>query len=179
MSNFKLLKSNILFRGKVFDLKVDEIEYDATSNRGRREVVVHPGGAVVVALTSENEIVMVKQFRYPFEEWVLELPAGKLDDAEDPKKCALRELAEETGFKAEKISKLGQIYTTPGFCDEVLHIYLAENLTSGETAREEGEEGMQVFEYTIDEIKEKIREGKIVDGKSISGIMMYLNRGNA
>jgi len=176
MSNFKVLKSNILYRGKVFDLKVDEIQYDSTGNRGSREVAVHPGGAVVVAITPDEKILLVKQFRYAFEESVLELPAGKLDDAENPRKCAIRELAEETGYKAEKISKLGQIYTTPGFCDEVLHIFLAENLIPGEPAREEGEEDMQVVEFTLNEIKENIREGKIVDAKTISGIMMYMNR---
>lgn len=175
MSKYKLIKSDILFRGKVFDLKVDEIEYESTGNIGRREVAVHPGGAVVVAITDENKIVMVRQFRYPFQEWVLELPAGKLDEGEDPQNCASRELTEETGYRAENITKLGHIYTTPGFCNEILHIYLAEKLTPGAHAREEGEEGMEVFEFTIAEIKEKIRNGEIVDAKSISGIMMFLN----
>ena len=174
--NYKLISSKTLFTGKVFDLKVDEIEYDSTGNKGRREVAVHPGGAVVVAITDENKIVMVRQFRYPFQEWVLELPAGKLDEGEDPQNCAIRELAEETGYTAKKVTKLGHIYTTPGFCNEILHIYLAENLTPGEHAREEGEEGMEVFEFTIEEIKEKIRNGEIVDAKSISGVMMLLNK---
>lgn len=176
MSNYKLVKSDVIFRGKVFNLKVDEIKYESTGNVGRREVAVHPGGAVVVAITDENKIVMVRQFRYPFQEWVLELPAGKLDDNEDPQNCAVRELTEETGYTARKITNLGYIYTTPGFCNEILHIYLAENLTAGVHAREEGEEGMQVFEFTIDEIKEKIKNGDIVDAKSISGIMMFLNK---
>lgn len=176
MSNFKVLKSNILYRGKVFDLKVDEIQYNSTGNRGSRETALHPGGAVVVALTPDNKIPLVKQYRFAFDETVIELPAGKLEDAENPRKCAIRELAEETGYKAEKFTEIGQIYTTPGFCDEVLHVYLAENLTAGEPSREEGEEDMQVVEFTLDEIKEKIREGKIVDGKTISGIMMYLNK---
>lgn len=176
MSKFKVIKSDILFSGKVFDLKVDEIQYDTTGNTGRREVAIHPGGAVVVAVTDENKIVVVKQFRYPFKESVLELPAGKLDDNEDPQICATRELTEETGYTAGKVTKLGHIYTTPGFCNEILHIYLAENLTPGDHNREEGEEGMEVFEFTIDEIKEKIANGELVDAKSISGIMMYLNQ---
>ncbi|MCZ7601952.1 MAG: NUDIX hydrolase [Melioribacteraceae bacterium] len=176
MSKFKLIKSDILFKGKVFDLKVDEIKYDSTGNTGRREVAIHPGGAVVVAVTNQNKIIMVRQFRYPFQEWILELPAGKLDNNEEPQLCAERELTEETGYSAGKISKLGHIYTTPGFCNEILHIYLAENLTAGEHAREEGEEGMEIFEFTIDEIKQKIASGEIVDAKTISGIMMYLNK---
>ena len=174
--NYKLLTSQILFEGKVFDLKLDKIEYNSSGNKGVREVAVHPGGAVVVPVTKEEKIVMVKQFRYPFQEWVLELPAGKLDYNEDPLKCAERELTEETGYRAEKISKLGHIYTTPGFCTEILHIYLAKDLTPGEHNREEGEEGMEVFEYTVEDIKGKIDKGEIVDAKTLSGIFMYLNQ---
>ncbi|MDZ7766943.1 MAG: NUDIX hydrolase [Melioribacteraceae bacterium] len=94
---------------------------------------------------------------------------GKLDDNEDPQICATRELTEETGYTAGKVTKLGHIYTTPGFCNEILHIYLAENLTPGDHNREEGEEGMEVYEFTIDQIKEKIANGELVDAKSISG----------
>ncbi len=176
MNNFKIKKSEILFKGKVFDIKLDEIEYDSSGNNGRREVVLHPGGAVVLPVTDAGKIIFVRQFRYPFQEWVLELPAGKLDPGEDPQTCATRELTEETGYTAGKITKLGHIYTTPGFCNEILHIYLAENLTPGKHAREEGEEGMQIIELTIDEVKNKINSGELVDAKSISGVMMYLNK---
>jgi len=176
MNNFKIKKSEILFKGKVFDIKLDEIEYDSSGNNGRREVVLHPGGAVVLPVTDAGKIIFVRQFRYPFQEWVLELPAGKLDPGEDPQTCATRELTEETGYTACKITKLGYIYTTPGFCNEILHIYLAENLTPGNHAREEGEEGMQIIELTIDEVKNKISNGELVDAKSISGVMMYLNK---
>lgn len=176
MNNFKIKKSEILFKGKVFDIKLDEIEYDSSYNNGRREVVLHPGGAVVLPITDKGKIIFVRQFRYPFQEWVLELPAGKLDPGEDPLTCATRELTEETGYTAGKIAKLGHIYTTPGFCNEILHIYLAENLTPGNHAREEGEEGMQIIELTIDEVKNKINSGELVDAKSISSVMMYLNK---
>ena len=174
--NLKVTSSKTLFKGKVIDLKVDEIEYTATGNKGIREVAIHPGGAVVVALTEKNKILLVRQFRYPMHEWVLELPAGKLDENEDPKICATRELTEETGYKAGLVTKLGRIFTTPGFCTEILHIYLAEKLTFGEHAREEGEEDMQMLEFTVDEIKEKIASGEIVDAKTICGLMMYLNK---
>ena len=116
---------------------------------------------------------MISQYRYPHKEILLELPAGKLEKGEDPLVCATRELTEETGYTSNKITKLGKIYTTPGFCDEVLHIYLAEDLTPGNHAREEGEEGMEVFELTLNEIGEKIRTGEIVDAKTISGVFMY------
>lgn len=173
--NFKIKKSEIKFSGKVFDLKVDEIIYDS-GNEGIREVAVHPGGAVVVALKDDGKIVMVKQFRYPFQKFLIELPAGKLDKNEDPMHCAARELEEETGYKSGNVKKLGSIYTSPGFCTEELHIYLAKSLVPGNHNREEGEQGMEVFEFTLDEIEEKIRNGEITDSKTICGIyMMKIN----
>ena len=171
--NFSVTKSENIFRGKVFDVQVDEIEYNGSGNKARREVAVHPGGAVVVVVKNDGKIVMVTQYRYPSKEVLLELPAGKLDKGEDPQVCATRELTEETGYTSNKISKLGKIHTSPGFCSEVLHIFLAENLVPGDHAREEGEEGMEMFEFTLDEIEEKIRTGEIADAKTICGISMY------
>ena len=174
--NFKIIKSDIVFQGKVFDIKLEQIEYNATGNKGRREVVLHPGGGVVVPVTSEDKIIFVKQYRYPFDTIMIELPAGKLDKGEDPLNCASRELTEETGYISSDIKKLGKIYTSPGFCNEVLHIYLAKNLTPGKHAREEGEEGMEIIELSLSEAEEKIRSGEIVDAKTISGLYMYKNQ---
>lgn len=170
---YTVKKSEIIHRGKVFDLKIDEIEY-VSGNKGIREVAIHYGGAVVVPVTDEGKIVMVTQFRYPFEKYLLELPAGKLDKNEDPLNCASRELTEETGYTAGKIEKLGKIYTTPGFCTESLHIYLATKLIPGKHNREEGEQGMEVHEFTPAEINEKICGGEIVDAKTICGIYYFL-----
>jgi ADP-ribose pyrophosphatase len=169
--NFKLIKSNFLFKGKVFDVKVDEIEYNS-GNKGIREVAVHPGGAVVVAVKDDGKIIMVHQFRYPLQKKIFELPAGKLDNNEDPYNCAVRELEEETGYRAKKVEKLGQIYTTPGFCTEILHIYIAKELIHGEHNREEGEQGMEIFELSKQEIEEKIKTGEITDAKTICGIYL-------
>jgi len=169
--NFTVTKSETLFKGKVFDLQVDEIEYKS-GNKGVRETAVHNGGAVVVALTKDYKIVFVNQFRYPHQKYLLELPAGKLNENEDPQTCAVRELEEETGYIANKISKLGVIATTPGFCTEMLHIYLAEELTAGDHNHEEGESGMEILEFTLNEIDEKIKNGEIYDAKTISGIML-------
>lgn len=167
--NYTLKKSNVLYRGKVFDLKVDEIEYES-GNKGIREIAVHPGGAVVVPVTDEGKIILVTQFRYPFQKVLMEFPAGKLDAGEDPMKCAERELEEETGFKAGKIKKLGEIYTAPGYCTEILHLYLARELKPGNHNREEGELGMRIYEFTVKEVEDKIAKGEIVDGKTICGI---------
>jgi ADP-ribose pyrophosphatase len=173
--NFKLTNSKTLFEGKVFNLKVDEIEYDS-GNKGIREVIVHPGGAVVIPVTNEGKLVMVTQIRYPFQTTLLEFPAGKLDIDEDPLDCAIRELEEETGYKSGKVNKLGKIYTAPGYCTETLHIYVAQELKKGDHKREEGEQGMEVFELSLEEIEKKINNGEIVDAKSICGIFYLKSR---
>ncbi len=169
--NYKILKSGVVFKGKVFDLKVDEIEY-SSGNRGIREVALHPGGAVAVALTEAGRILLVHQFRYPFQKFLYELPAGKLDVNEDPEKCARRELEEETGYTASRVIKLGSINTTPGFCTEILHIFLATGLKAGRHNREEGEHGMEIHEFPVEEIEEMIINGTITDAKTISGIFL-------
>jgi ADP-ribose pyrophosphatase len=169
--NFTLKKSEIIHRGKVFDLQVDEVVYESGNTRVR-EIAVHRGGAVAVALTKDYKIVLVNQFRYPLQKFTLELPAGKIDNGEDPEECAKRELEEETGYKAGQMKKLGAIATTPGFCTEILHIYLATDLSKGNLSREEGEYGMTVAEFTLKEIEEKIKAGEIYDAKTISGIML-------
>ncbi len=172
--NFKLVKSEIIREGYVFDLKVDQIQYDS-GNNSVREVAIHHGGAVVVPVKDDGKIVFVSQYRYPLDKFLIELPAGKLEKGEDPDLCAPRELEEETGYRSANIVKLGSIYTTPGFCTEELHIYMAKDLTPGPTRREEGEYGMQTLEFTMEEINEKIRSGEIKDAKTISGILMARN----
>lgn len=169
--NYKILNSEIIFRGKVFNTKVDQIEYNS-GNKAVREVAEHPGGAVVVPVTDDGKIVMVTQHRFPMNKVLLELPAGKLSKNEDPKICAVRELEEETGYKSDNVIELGSIYTTPGYSTEKLWIYLAKDLKAGNHNREEGEFGMEVFEFSFDEVEEKIYNGEIVDGKTICGIYL-------
>lgn len=171
LGNMKLKKRNIVYRGKVFNIIVDELEYFESGNNTIREVVEHPGGAVVLGLLEDQKIILIKQYRYPINEFIYELPAGKLDPGEDPKECAIRELEEETGFKPEKIELLSYIYTTPGFCNEKLYIYLAEKLQKVRQNLEEGEL-ISVEFRTIDEAVEMIIKGEIVDAKSIAGIMI-------
>lgn len=169
--NYKILNSEIIFRGKVFNTKVDQIEYNS-GNKAVREVAEHPGGAVVVPVTDDGKIVMVTQHRFPMNKVLLEIPAGKLSKNEDPKICAVRELEEETGYKSDNVIELGSIYTTPGYSTEKLWIYLAKDLKAGNHNREEGEFGMEVFEFSFDEVEEKIYNGEIVDGKTICGIYL-------
>lgn len=175
--NFKVNKSEILFRGKVFDLRVDEISYNQSGNSGIREIAVHPGGAVVIPVKDDGKIILVKQFRYPLQKWLIEFPAGKLDDNEDPLICATRELEEETGYKAKEFVKLGEILTAPGYCTEILHIYKATGLLPGNHNREEGELGMEILEFTTEQINKLILTGEITDAKTISGMYYLQNSG--
>lgn len=170
---YDILKSETPFKGKVVDIKVEEVKFEGSERIVRRETVIHPGGAVAVPVKADGKLVLIRQFRWPHKAVLYELPAGKLDKGEDPQLCASRELKEETGYTTANISKLGQIITTSGFCNEVLHIYLAEDLTFGDHAREEGEEGIELVELTMDEIDEKIRTNEICDAKTICGITMY------
>lgn len=170
--NYKLLESNIIYKGRVFDIKVDKIEYES-GNESLREIALHNGGAVILAVSKDNKILLVEQFRYPFEKRLLELPAGKLEINEDPLVCAKRELTEETGYSSSKYTKLGAICTTPGFCSEILHIFLAEDLTPGNHNREEGEQGMEVLELPLVQIENMISSGQIVDAKTICAILYY------
>ena len=170
--NYKVTKSENIFKGIVFDVKLDILEYDS-GNAGRREVIHHNGGAVILPITNAGKLVLIKQFRYPLQKILIEAPAGKLEIDEDPLTCATRELTEETGYTAKTVTALGKISTTPGFCDEILYLYLAQGLTAGEHNREEGEYGMEVFEYTMAEIGEMIKSGEIIDSKTIAAIYHY------
>ena len=172
--NYRVLKSEIIHTGKVFNTKVDQIEYNS-GNKSIREVAEHPGGAVIVPVTDEGQIIMVTQHRYPVDKTLLELPAGKLNKNENPFHCAVRELEEETGYKSDNVKEIGSIYTTPGYSTEKLSIYLAKDLMPGNHNREEGEFGMKVFAYTLKEIDEKIYSGEIVEGKTICGIYLAKN----
>jgi ADP-ribose pyrophosphatase len=173
MDGLKVIKSQKLYAGKVFDLIVDEVEYPS-GNRGVREVAEHPGGAVVMPMLGANRVLLVKQFRYPMKKLVYELPAGKLGPGEDPAHCAARELEEETGYVAGSLRKLTAIFTSPGFCTEVLHIFLGTGLRKSDRGQhlEEGELHLTVEEVDIDDALGMIKSGSIVDAKTICGILM-------
>jgi ADP-ribose pyrophosphatase len=173
MPNFKVLKTEKRYTGRVFNLVIDEIEYPS-GNRALREVAEHPGGSVVVPMLNDGNILMVRQFRYPMKKHLLELPAGKLDAGEDPAVCAARELEEETGYVAGSLRKLTAIYTSPGFCSELLHIYLANDLSKSPRGQqlEEGELDLTVEQIPLKHAVEMIEKGEIVDSKTICGILL-------
>ncbi len=169
----KVLKSERRFEGKVFNLIVDEIEYPS-GTRAIREIAEHPGGAVVIALNEKSEILLIRQFRYPMKEMLYELPAGKLSPNEDPQHCAARELEEETGYIAASLRKITAIYTSPGFCTERLHLYLAERLSMSSRGPrlEEGEEGLTCEWFPFRKVVDMIHKGEIMDAKTICAVLM-------
>ncbi len=171
--DFKLIKSERLYNGKVFNLVVDQIEYP-TGSRAIREVAEHPGGAVVLAAFPDRKIILVKQYRYPLGKFLYELPAGKLGPNEDPQACARRELVEETGYTADTWKQLTAIYTSPGFCTEQLHIFLATELSLAGAGQslEEGEQSLTVEIVPLPRAVEMIERGEITDSKTISGILL-------
>lgn len=177
MTELKQLRRDVLYRGKVFDLIVDQVQYPSGAT-GIREVARHPGGAVVVPLLGDGRVVLVRQLRYPFGRHLLELPAGKLGPGEDPAVAAGRELTEETGWVAGSLEKLTSIYTSPGFCDEELHIYLGRDLCESPDGhkREEGEYSMTLHMMTLEEAVDLVIRGEIRDAKTIAGLLLAERR---
>ncbi len=159
-----------------FDGKLIKVTYDIAEVNGKeawREVVHHPGASAVVAIDENNRIIMEKQFRYALNDYLLEIPAGKLDAGEDPLVCAKRELEEETGIIASEWISLGTIATSPGFCNEVIHLYVAKGLSKGEIHWDE-DEYVEVERYTFDELLQRIKEETIKDSKTLSALLLAM-----
>jgi len=166
--NEKNISSETVYRGKILNLRVDSVELP-NGKMTAREVVEHAGAVAVVA-QNEGRLLMVRQFRYPVGKALLEIPAGKIEKGEDPLLCAARELTEETGYVAGEMKRLLSFYSTPGFSDEILHVYLAGDLTyRGQNPDED--EFIQVEEVPVERAVEMIDSGEICDAKSIVGIL--------
>lgn len=175
--HFELLRREKIYTGRIVNLVVDHVKYQ-TGNEAGREIIQHSGGSVALALFDNNDILLVKQYRYPIGGEVIELPAGKLDTGEDPQHCAQRELREETGYEAKRWTKLTTIMTTPGFCNERLHIYVAQDLSLSPHGQslEEGEQTIKLIRVPIVEAIAMVEREEIVDGKSIVGILLAERR---
>ncbi len=164
----------------VYDGKIIKLEKDVArlpdGSEAIREVVRHPGGVGVVTVDSEGYVYLVRQYRYPFGENTLEIPAGKLDGkTEDPKEAGIRELREETGFTANNFEFLGSFFATPGFCDEIIRIFLATELKAGETDPDD-DEFLECERYKFSEVMEMIEKGEIRDMKTVTGILLAKNK---
>ncbi|HHW49302.1 MAG TPA: NUDIX hydrolase [Clostridiaceae bacterium] len=136
-----------------------------------RDLVLHPGASVIIPVSVDNELYMVRQYRKPIEKVSLEIPAGKLDAGEDPETCARRELKEETGLTAKNMKHVISIHSTPGFCNEVLHMFLATGLEEGESSADE-DEFISCEKIKIDKLVDMIFRHEITDAKSIIGILI-------
>ncbi|MDD2212818.1 MAG: NUDIX hydrolase [Clostridia bacterium] len=156
-------------KGKYLHYCVDEVTL-SNGHISTREMVVHPGAVGIVALTAEKELVLVKQYRYPVQKILYEIPAGKLEKGEDPDYSARRELEEETGYSAEKWEKLASFYTAPGFSNEYMHLYLATNLVK-KKAHPDPDEIITYEKVPLAQVLQRLETGKIRDGKTILGIL--------
>ncbi|MBE6810473.1 MAG: NUDIX hydrolase [Ruminococcaceae bacterium] len=161
----KQLSSNYLFKGRIINLRQDTALLP-NGNTATREVIEHPGGVCVAALTDNDELLFVRQWRYPYMEETLEIPAGKRDrQDEDPLECGKRELREETGATAESYIDLQPMYPTPGYINEVIYCYLATGLTFGEQNPDE-DEFLDVLRIPLEKAVEMVLSGEIKDAKT-------------
>jgi len=165
----KPVKQKYIYNGKIVNLRVDDaLLPDGTT--ALREVVEHPGGVCVAALTDNEELLFVEQFRYPYFENTLELPAGKLEYGEDPFEAGKRELKEETGATASHYEDLGKLYPTPGYCGEIIHMYLATELDFGEQQLDE-DEFLEVKRIPLKTAFKMVMNNEIRDSKTQVGIV--------
>ncbi|MCD7796267.1 MAG: HAD hydrolase-like protein [Clostridiales bacterium] len=158
-----------IFNGTIITVHNDTVTL-ADGETAYREVVDHPGGVAIIGLTDENEVILVRQFRYPYKETILELPAGKLEKGEDPLKAAVREFKEECGAKAEIFEPFGEVYPSPGYCGEIIRLFRAEGLTFGEQSLDD-DEFLDVMKVPFNKCVSKIISGEIKDAKTIAGIL--------
>jgi ADP-ribose pyrophosphatase len=165
----RTLSSRVLLRGKLLDVRQDEVELPDGSC-ATREYIRHPGAAVMIALLEDGQLVLERQWRQPLGRALIELPAGKLDAGEDPLACARRELAEETGYIAERWRELATVHPCVGYSDERLVFFLARDLRQ-EGARPDHGEHLEVFAARLDQCLEWAREGAITDGKTLIGLL--------
>ncbi len=164
----KQIESERVYTGKIVNVRRDIAELH-NGTRVRREVVDHPGGVGIIPVDSDGKIIAVRQFRYPFMEELLEIPAGKLEPGEDPLECAVRELSEETGYSAGRFVSLGSVYPSPGFCSEILYLYLATDLVPGRAHPDENE-FLNVDKISFEEFEAQIYSDRVRDAKTIAGV---------
>ena len=167
--NEEKLAGKTIFEGQVFTVTKDDVRL-VNGRTASREVVHHKGGAAVVALNKACEVALVRQYRYAVGREVTEIPAGKIEAGEDPRQTALRELGEEAGLTAETFISFGRVIPTCAYCTETIYLYLATGLSSVPQHLDE-DEFLDVFWLPLDEAVEMVMDGRIVDSKTVSGLL--------
>lgn len=167
----KTLQSKILYQGKVFQHRQDQV-LTHSGEKAIRDVIVHPGAVAIVPVVNDKEIILIKQFRKALDKEIYEIPAGTLEPGEPPERCAQRELEEECGYQAKKWEKSLSFYTAPGFCTELIHLFFARDLT--QTVQNlEPDEQIEPISANWNEIQKWIAEKKIQDAKTMVGISVW------
>ena len=170
--HFKRLKRELKFKGAIIDFYQDTMEIDG-DHTATWDFINHKGAAAVVPVTKEGKILMVRQYRNALDRYTLEIPAGALDAVDEPGiECASRELEEETGYKSNNLEWLITLRTTVAFCNEKIEVFVARDLIPSHQHLDE-DEFIDLKEYTLDELKEKIFSGEIEDSKTVSALMAY------
>lgn len=165
----KTISSENIYDGKIIKVRREQVELDDGST-AMREIIAHPGGVGVIAVTEDRQVFTVSQYRIAARSMMLEIPAGKLEYGEDPLECGKRELIEETGYRAKEFTHLGEYYATPGYCEEKLNIYLARGLEFVGQNLDEGE-FLNVKKYSLDELYSMVMDNKIYDAKTAIAIL--------
>ncbi len=173
MSSPDIISSNTIYKGKVFDIRVDEVREGDVEYK--RDIVVHGGSAVVMPVYEDGTVGLVRQYRHAAGEYLLELCAGTIDDGEGPEAAANRELREEIGVNAARLEKLSEFYVSPGFLTEKMHLYLATELTEVGQALEP-DEILTIERHSIPALLEMVRTGDIRDAKTIIGVTLLAAR---
>ncbi len=169
-AQFKLLKSKTILRSRVFAVR-DERWRAPDSSMFQRHTIVHPGAVAILPIDGQGRMVLIRQFRPAVRDWLLEIPAGTLEQGERPLACARRELIEETGFAARRWKKLGAVYTAPGFCTEKIHLFLAWDLKPAFAEKDE-DEHIQLAVMNAATVRRAIRTGRIRDAKTLSTLLL-------
>ena len=174
MAEERTLATERAYEGRIINLRVDTVELP-TGRRTIREIVEHGDCAAIVALDAEDNVLLVRQYRKPVERALLEIPAGGIEPGEQPEECVSRELQEETGYSPRKVERLGGFYSSPGFCTEFLHLYLATNLVSSRLSADT-DESIELVRVPLSQTPQLIASGEICDAKSIAGLLTVIFR---
>ncbi|GAE36856.1 NUDIX domain-containing protein [Halalkalibacter akibai] len=164
----KTTKTKDIYKGKIIDLHLEEVELP-NGKMSSREVVKHPGAVAIIPITETGELVLVRQYRKALDKVIIEIPAGKLEPGEDPLESAKRELEEETGYKSEKLDFIVSFYTSPGFANELIYMYVTDTLIKGVSHTDE-DEFLDVLEVSLDEALEMVKDQRIHDAKTAYAI---------